>query len=620
MADSRNPPAPTTFRLRAPGVWSPPLLKLLLAFGLLVVAPALLRGLESGRGPFGPPVRPGIAVAALSALAGLVVVLWIRLRPRRLEPVRLLEDALLVPISEASSRVARLGYGDLHWLEALGAAPARRMLLGARGGARIVLRERSFAEAGGFERFAAELSGRIAGSERGAERLRELEARAAEASVLRRRWPVLTVTIVTLLAAAYAAQVAGGAVSDPLAVIRFGGNAPALVARGELFRLVTANFLHGSVLHFYWNAIPIAIIGARLERLLGPAGFGLLAGTGALAGTLASAWAAAGLVSAGASTLIFTLIASVVWLNARAADGLPPGLRFPLPAALVVLVAIVLSSLLVSNVDHASHAGGFVAGIGATAALARRESGRRLVCARRRGVAAAALALAGLFALGIADGIRNARAPAGTGLLAWAEALAGDESARPHLLNEVAWVLATTPEVPEDRIALAVAVAERALLLEPDSGAIQDTLATAHFRAGNLERAIELEREIATRDGLPFYWSQLARFEWEYARRWGPLRLGGESFPMPWFEGARLAHRGDRPFEAHAVVLEGERILGSLLVTAGPGAASPLPMELPADLPPEARIELVLVDAETEPDPATGSTYVPFHPEAAELP
>jgi membrane associated rhomboid family serine protease len=619
MTDSRSTPAPTTFRMRPPGAWSPPLLKLLLAFAVLVAAPSLLHTLESGRGPFGQEVGPGIALAALSALAGLLVVLWIRLRPLRLEPARLLEDALLVPVSEVSSRVARLGYGDLEWLEVLG-PPRRRMLLAGRRGLRLFLRERSFVEPDGFDRFRAALRARLEERERGAERLRELEARAAEASVLRGRTPLLTATLVTLLAAGYAAQLAGDAVSDPLDVIRFGGNAPSLVTRGELFRLVTANFLHGSVLHLYWNAVPFAFVGARLERLLGSAAFGVLLGTGALAGTAASAWAAAGLVSAGSSTLIFTLIAAVLYLNAVAPERLPPGLRFPFPVALLCLIVIVLSTLLVSNVDHASHAGSFVAGIAATAALARREAGRRLVRARRRGVAAAALALAGLFAVGLAEGIRHARLPAATSFLAWAEALAGDESARPQVLNEVAWVLATTPDVPDAKLVLAVEAAERALQLEPRSSAIQDTLATAHFRVGNLERAIELEREIAERDGTPFYWSQLARFEWAYAGRWGPLRLGGEAFPMPRLEAAGLAHRSGRPFEAHAVALVEDRIIGSLRIRAGTGAASPLPLALPRDLPAEARIELVLVDADVETGAGASSQYVPFDPAVAELP
>jgi len=184
----------------------------------------------------------------------------------------------------------------------------------------------------------------------------------------------------------------------------------------------------------------------------------------------------------------------------------------------------------------------------------------------------------------------------------------------------VAWVIATTPEVPKDKLRLALAAAERASSLEPASTAIRDTLATAHFRADNLERAIRIERDIAALDDTPFFWSQLARFEWAHARRWGPLRLGEESFPMPRIAGGELLHAADEPFEAHFVVLVDDRIVGSLRVVAERQAPSPLTLELPSDLPANARIELTLLDGVRERDPETESHYTPYDAEVATLP
>jgi membrane associated rhomboid family serine protease len=620
MPDTEIPIPPLRFPLRGPGVWSPALGRLFLFFLLLAAAPALLHTLEAGLDPFGHPAHLGTAVPALALLAGLLLLLWIRLRPLRLEPARLLEAALLVPATEASSRIARLRYAELDWLEVQGASPRRSLRLGARRGFRIELREQSFAEPDGFDRFCDALRVRLAERRGGVERLLELDALAAEASARRHAFPFVTSALVVLLVVAYAAQVAGGRVADPLSAIRFGGNAPVLVANGELFRLVTANLLHGGVLHLYWNALPIAILGTRLERLLGRAAFGLIVGFGALGGAAASAFVGAGLVSVGASTITFGLVASVLYLNGARADGVPPELRFPLSFALLCLSLIALSTLLVSNVDHASHAGGFTAGLIATAAVTRRARDRQLASARRGAVAPVALAVAGLFAAGIADGIRHARLPAATSFIAWAEALAADDAARPQVLNEVAWVIATTPEVPEDKLGLAVAAAERASSLEPLSTAIQDTLATAHFRAENLELAIGIEREIAALDDTPFFWSQLARFEWAHAQRWGPLRLGEESFPMPRLRGGELLHAADEPFEAHFVVLVDDQIVGSLRVLAGRQAPSPLPLELPSDLPANARIELTLLDGLRERDPETASRYTPYDPEVARLP
>lgn len=79
-----------------------------------------------------------------------------------------------------------------------------------------------------------------------------------------------------------------------------------------------------------------------------------------------------------------------------------------------------------------------------------------------------------------------------------------------EVLNNVAWALATH-SLELDR---AVALAERAVKLAPDSNHIWDTLAEAHFRKGNIEKAIEIEQEVARKEpNNASYAESLKRFQ-----------------------------------------------------------------------------------------------------------
>ena len=145
-------------------------------------------------------------------------------------------------------------------------------------------------------------------------------------------------------------------------LIRFGGSYAPAIAAGEGWRLWSAIFLHGSVVHLLVNMIALRDIGGEVERVDGMlvllAVFVL---TGA-AGFLVSAANRPEVVSIGASGGILGLIGhwGVTLWRAR---GLAQDERRGRLQALVVYLALIFGmGALVPGIDQWAHLGGFVAG------------------------------------------------------------------------------------------------------------------------------------------------------------------------------------------------------------------------------------------------------------------
>ena len=88
-------------------------------------------------------------------------------------------------------------------------------------------------------------------------------------------------------------------------LIRVGGNFAPLVQKDQPWRLLTALFLHGGLLHVGLNMLALYQAGQVVERLYGRLGFAVLYLVAGLLGNLASLWWKPGPVSVGASGAIF---------------------------------------------------------------------------------------------------------------------------------------------------------------------------------------------------------------------------------------------------------------------------------------------------------------------------
>lgn len=155
--------------------------------------------------------------------------------------------------------------------------------------------------------------------------------------------------------------------------------APA-IAGGESWRLLSALFLHGGLLHLLFNLAALIEIGRRLERRIGrlrPPLIFLLAGSW---GFLLSLLWQPEAISVGASGGIFGLLGSWAVEEIRAIRGEPPS-RQRHRQQLAVLFGLLLAlglGLLLPNVDNAAHLGGLVVGL-LLGAAAQDGGHRRLI-------------------------------------------------------------------------------------------------------------------------------------------------------------------------------------------------------------------------------------------------
>jgi rhomboid protease GluP len=179
-----------------------------------------------------------------------------------------------------------------------------------------------------------------------------------------------------------------GSTEDVETLIRFGATERGHVWAGEVWRLVTSAFLHIGLIHLAWNVLGMFGWCTPIERALGTWRFVVLYLGSAIAASATSLLVHDG-VSAGASGAGFGMVGAWLTLDFRrlgswrafAADA-----RVRRTAGMAVLWTLVL---LGSNVDHAGHAGGLVAGVALTWALSTRPEAP--LAARRWAWAVAAM-------------------------------------------------------------------------------------------------------------------------------------------------------------------------------------------------------------------------------------
>lgn len=131
---------------------------------------------------------------------------------------------------------------------------------------------------------------------------------------------------------------------------------------GSYYRLITAAFLHVSLLHIGSNMLALAIVGPPLERLLGPWRFASVYVLAALGGNAAVyAFGQMNTPEVGASGAIFGLFGACLILARRL------GLDMSWLVGTIVLNFVLTFSI--HNISKLGHIGGFVVGLLAALAI-----------------------------------------------------------------------------------------------------------------------------------------------------------------------------------------------------------------------------------------------------------
>lgn len=131
-----------------------------------------------------------------------------------------------------------------------------------------------------------------------------------------------------------------------------------ILARGQWWRLVTAGFLHGGLLHILMNSWALYDLGAQVEEAYGTSRFLLFYLASSVAGFLASSfWSRA--LSIGASAALFGLIGAMIAYGQRN-RGTLMGMALKSAYARWAVFALLFS--LMPGIDMAAHVGGLAGG------------------------------------------------------------------------------------------------------------------------------------------------------------------------------------------------------------------------------------------------------------------
>ena len=144
----------------------------------------------------------------------------------------------------------------------------------------------------------------------------------------------------------------------PLTLVLLGGKWVPLIVAGEIWRLVTANYLHGGLLHLVMNSFALATLGPLIERSFGWRKCFILYTVSGISGFLVSSWWRPGVLSIGASGAIYGLLGFAVVFG-RFRSG-PAGRA--ISDHLMRWLMYGLLMFLIPGIDSAAHVGGLVPG------------------------------------------------------------------------------------------------------------------------------------------------------------------------------------------------------------------------------------------------------------------
>ena len=184
------------------------------------------------------------------------------------------------------------------------------------------------------------------------------------------RFPLLTLAMLGLLAAVFAAELAFGVeptkgLLEPSSrtLLALGGlQYAAAVGSEEWYRMFLAPLMHVGPVHLLLDGVALYLAGRVLEPMVGARWFAALFVFGGLAGAFASLVVnAPNAVSVGTSGAIMGLFAAIWVLGYRFADPARSRLRI---TAIQVLIAAMLpfASASFAKIDYGAHLGGAIAG------------------------------------------------------------------------------------------------------------------------------------------------------------------------------------------------------------------------------------------------------------------
>ena len=127
------------------------------------------------------------------------------------------------------------------------------------------------------------------------------------------------------------------------------------VTNGQWWLLITAGFLHGSIIHLLFNVYILWVLGSQLENIVGKAKFMIIYFGSLLGGSLASyLFSPFGSYSIGASGAIFGLMGAMLVVGRKR--------NLDISQITTLVVINVVIGFVLSGIDWRAHLGGLAAG------------------------------------------------------------------------------------------------------------------------------------------------------------------------------------------------------------------------------------------------------------------
>lgn len=170
------------------------------------------------------------------------------------------------------------------------------------------------------------------------------------------------INIIMYVITAYLSFVyAGGSIfnSDINVLILLGAKVNELIVQGEYFRLISAMFLHGGLVHLMVNMYSLYAIGPMVERVYGKKKYIAIYFVAGICSSLFSYFFSAS-VSIGASGAIFGLLGAVLIFAIKSKGR--TGIGF-IKSILSVIVINILIGITLPNIDNFAHMGGLFGGL-----------------------------------------------------------------------------------------------------------------------------------------------------------------------------------------------------------------------------------------------------------------
>jgi len=181
---------------------------------------------------------------------------------------------------------------------------------------------------------------------------------------LPRNQNLVTFILIGITGVAFLLQYLSEAITGMDLLFAYGGKINQFILRGQVWRLITPVFLHGSFLHIALNMYALFIIGRRMERFYGHKRLLLLYLLSGFAGNTLS-FVLTPAPSLGASTAVFGLLAAegMFIVQNRKLFGPERTRQAVMNYAVILLINLVYGFMPSTNIDTMGHVGGFIGGL-----------------------------------------------------------------------------------------------------------------------------------------------------------------------------------------------------------------------------------------------------------------